>query len=145
MKIFIVSLLLLLPLTGTAQQWNTSLESGLREAKNSSRNVLLFFSVPDACDLCVEFDDRVLQSEEFKTFSDDVVLVRIEFNNSHGRVLTAEEKARNLLIVEKYNKDGFFPLVLIIDSSERILGKAPIYDHQTPQEYIAKLKAIDKN
>lgn len=143
MKTYIFTLLLLLPSIAVAQNWNMTLDSGLREAKDTNRKILLLFSVPDACDACVALDERILNTEEFKAYSDHLVLVRMDFN-SPGHALTAQEKAKNLLIVEKFNKDGFFPLLLLIDSNERILGKAPIYDNQSPQQYISQLKELEK-
>lgn len=140
----LVGLLLLFQMAPLySQDWKYSLEDALAEAKTVDKNVLLFFTVPDACDACVNLEHRVLKSDEFLTYANqNYILARIEFRNSPGYTLTAEAKAKNLLIVEKYNKDGFFPLVVLLSNQERVLGKVGVYNNESPSQYIGMLQSV---
>ena len=124
-----------------AQEWKKDLDKALSQAGNENKLVLLFFSVPEACDICMELDKSVFASEEFKAYArENFILAKPDFSES----ATFETKADNLLIVEKYNKDGFFPLVVILDKNSRVLGKVGIYNGETPQQYILSLQSIAK-
>lgn len=123
----------------SGQQWNASLEKALKEASASDQKVLLYFSVHEACQICRELEEKVFASEEFQAFtSGRYVLARPDFKETDS----FEEKAGKLIIVEKYNKDGFFPLVVILDKNSRVLGKTGVYKGETAGEYINVLKSI---
>ena len=124
----------------SAQEWKSDLDNAFREAQASGKNVMLFFSVSDACDLCRRLDSDVFQSEEFMEYAkSNLVLVKLDFKNS-----TSGDKPGQLLIVEKYNKDGFFPWVVLLNSNQKVIGKLPMYDDQTVRQYLAQLKAANR-
>ncbi|HEX8563342.1 MAG TPA: thioredoxin family protein [Flavobacterium sp.] len=146
MKSAMVTVLVLLTTIATAQEWKANLDDALAESRLKNKPVLLFFTVPDACDACVSLERMVLKSESFLQYAcERYILARIEFKNSPGQTLSAEAKAKNLLIVEKYNKDGFFPLVVLLNKSERVLGKIGVYNGETPEEYLKMLKSFEAN
>lgn len=123
----------------SAQQWNPNLEKALQQAGEENKNVLLFFSTVNACEMCLELEKKVFASDDFKQFaSGRYILAKPDFNPT----ASFESKADNLLIVEKYNKDGFFPWIVILDKTGKVLGKAGLYNHQSPQEYIKLLQSL---
>ena len=125
-----------------SQQWNENLDDALIQANSENRKVLLLFTVPDACDACAALERDVLQSDEFLAYASNYVLARIDFQHGQHPVPSAA-KAKNLLIVEKYNKDGFFPLMVILDKNARVLGSRGAYDGESAAAYIASLRNID--
>ncbi|MFT3796252.1 thioredoxin family protein [Flavobacterium sp.] len=138
-NVSIVLLLLAGSVAGYSQEWKTNLNEALKEASASGKEVLLFFSVPDNCESCANLDKKVLQSAEFQSFADEnFILVKQDFQSNDSNL---EE---NLLIVEKYNKDGFFPLLVMINKNAKIVGQLGTYNNETPQQYIAKLRAVRK-
>lgn len=138
-NVSIVLLLLAGSVTGYSQEWKTNLNEALKEASASGKEVLLFFSVPDNCDSCANLDKNVLQSGEFQSYAEaNFILVKQDFQSNDSNL---EE---NLLIVEKYNKDGFFPLLVMINKNAKIVGQLGTYNNETPQQYIAKLRAVRK-
>jgi thioredoxin-related protein len=139
MKKLIIILLLFPFADSTAQSWITDLQVALREANEQNKKVLLYFSVPEACDRCIDLEKNVFSSGDFKKFaSDNYILAKADFSGE----IDPRTKQENLLIVEKYNKDGFFPLVVILDGSSKVLGKIGIYNNEPPSTYIAHLQAI---
>ncbi|NUY79892.1 thioredoxin family protein [Flavobacterium sp. MAH-1] len=132
--------LLLVSTSLSAQTWKTDLNEALREAGSSGKNVLLFFSVSDACDICRRLDHDVFQSQEFLDYAkDNLVLVKLDFKNQ-----ASQDKADQLLIVEKYNKDGFFPWVVIVNANQKVVGKLPMYEDQSIRQYLSQIKAANR-
>lgn len=128
------------PMAG-AQEWHKDLDVAAAKAKAANKVVFLLFSVPDACDACDKLEKNVIASESFKRFAEEnYILARPDFRES----APFETKADNLLIVEKYNKDGFFPWVVILDGNLKVLGKMGLYNDETPEEYITKLRSTAK-
>ncbi len=50
--LFILVCLAFSSLDSQAQQWQNDLQIGLKEAAQQNKKVLLFFSVPERCDVC---------------------------------------------------------------------------------------------
>ena len=70
--------------------------------------------------------------------------MKIKFDNNSYSNLTEEEVRQNLLIVEKYNKDGFFPLVVLLNKEAKKLGNIGVYKNETPSQYIELIHSIEK-
>ncbi|HMI06312.1 MAG TPA: thioredoxin family protein [Flavobacterium sp.] len=137
----IVLLLLTNSVIGYSQEWKNNLNAAFKEASVSGKEVLLFFSVAENCESCAKLDHNVLQSDEFRSYAkENFVLVKQDFNSG-----TADNIEENLLIVEKYNKDGFFPLVVIINKNAKVLGQIGAYNDESPKEYVAKLQSIKRS
>lgn len=132
-------LLVLFATQSHAQEWKSDLKEAFREAGVSNKNVLLFFSVSDACDLCRRLDNVVFQSDEFREYaSENLILVKMDFRNA------SSNKAEQLLIVEKYNKDGFFPWVVILNENQKVVAKLPIYDDQSARQYVSQIQSANR-
>ncbi|RYG51277.1 MAG: thioredoxin family protein [Chitinophagaceae bacterium] len=137
MKTSLATAFFLLSMFAQAQQWHFDLADATKVASSEKKNLLLFFSVADACDACRRLDNSVFKSPEFITYANaNLVLVKLDFQKPESGAQAAE----NLRIVEKYNKDGFFPWVVLIDGNGRVLLKADLYEEQSPAEYLRKIK-----
>jgi thioredoxin-related protein len=140
-KITLLFMLVASGITSYSQEWKNNLDDGFREASASGKNVLLFFSNSKDCERCTKLDKNVLQSPEFINYAkDNFVLVKQDFGHS-----SAENLEENLLIVEKYNKDGLFPLVVILNKNAKILGQVGAYNNETPAQYLARLQSIKRS
>ena len=139
-KTTIIIALLANRICGYTQEWKTNLKVAFKEATVSGKDVLLFFTVIENCDSCTKLEQNVMQSNLFKSYArENFVLVKQDFNS--GNLDNIEE---NLLIVEKYNKDGFFPLVVIINKSAKILGQIGAYNNEMPEAYLSQLQSIKR-
>jgi len=127
-----------------SQTWKNDIDAGLKEAIQTNKKVLLFFTVPEQCDNCKLLEQNVLKTNEFLSFADNnYVLVKVDFSVK-GEELTEAMAEKNLLIVEKYNKDGFFPLVVILNKTSKVLGKTGVYKDESPSQFISVLKSFEK-
>ena len=124
-----------------AQQWQNDLQIGLKEAAQQNKKVLLFFSVAERCDACNKLEQNIFKSQEFIEFaSENYVLVKIDFSYE-AQELTKDQLEKNLLIVEKYNKDGFFPHVVVLNKEAKVIKKMEVYTRETPEQYLSLLKS----
>ncbi|MFN3968887.1 thioredoxin family protein [Flavobacterium sp.] len=142
-RLFLFALVLITTNT-FAQNWTTNIEEAKATAAKENKNILLVFSGSDWCAPCIKLDKNVWQSTEFKTYADEkFVLLRADFPKKKANVLPEELKKANLALAEKYNKDGFFPLVVVLDANGKVVARKG-YENQTAEKYIAELQALIK-
>jgi thioredoxin-related protein len=144
MKKLMLSMLLLTLTIGYSQEWKTNFEVTKTEATNQNKNILLVFSGSDWCGPCIKLDRDIWKSSEFMEFAkNNLILERADFPKKKQNQLTPEIKNLNQNLAEKYNKDGMFPLVVVLDKNGKVLGKTG-YKNVSPTEYIALLKSFLK-
>ncbi len=135
--LFVVSL-------GYSQDWKTNLDLVKKEALSQNKPILLVFSGSDWCAPCIKLDKSIWQSAEFKEYAAaNLVLERADFPKKKQNQLEADIKKQNEGLAEMYNKDGIFPLVVVLDSNGKVLGKTS-YKSVSPKEYIELLKSFIK-
>ncbi len=124
--------------------WGENLETAQADAKINHKLVLLYFSGSDWCGPCIKLDKNIWQSDEFKKFSDkNYVLYRADFPKKKANQLPEELKKQNEALAEKYNQDGNYPLVLLLDNKGKTIGIMG-YESIGADQYIEKLIALDK-
>jgi len=133
MKLMIV--LFLCTLISTTK-WHTNLEEGIQEVKKTDKNILLVFSGSDWCKPCIQLKENVFQSEAFKSIaSKKFALVNIDFKRDQKS--TSKDIIRyNESIAEKYNPNGFFPYVLILNQQGKVIKSIEGYKGETSNYFI---------
>lgn len=144
MKKIIILLLLFTGTIGYSQNWNSSFDEAQKKAVTENRNILLVFSGSDWCAPCIKLDKTIWKSEEFKKeATENWILYKADFPKKKANLLSLELTAENKKIAERYNKEGNFPLVLLLDPSGKVLGITG-YKNVTPQEYIQIIHSFEK-
>ncbi|SDW50097.1 thioredoxin family protein [Flavobacterium degerlachei] len=144
MKNKMAFLLLFMVTIGYSQNWNTDFSKATTEANAQNKPVILVFAGSDWCAPCIKLDKAIWQSEAFKSYSaTNYILERADFPKKKQNQLTEELKKQNQNLAEKYNQDGIFPLVVVLDSNGKVLGKTS-YKNVTPEEYIELLNSFIK-
>ena len=144
MKKIMLSMLLFIVTIGYSQEWKTNFEVAKIEATNQNKNILLVFSGSDWCGPCIKLDRDIWKSACFMEFAkNNLILERADFPKKKQNQLTPEIKELNQSLAEKYNKDGMFPLVVVVDKNGKVLGKTG-YKNVSPQEYVNILKSFLK-
>ena len=127
-----------------SQEWRTNFETAKTEAAKQNKNILLVFSGSDWCGPCIKLDRDIWKSMEFIEFANNnLILERADFPKKKQNQLSTEIRKMNQSLAEKYNKDGMFPLVIVLDKNGKVLGKTA-YKKVSPTEYIALLKSFIK-
>lgn len=127
-----------------SQNWTTSLEVAKTEAASSNKNILLVFSGSDWCAPCIKLDRTIFQSDVFKAEAERKwVLLKADFPKKKGNALSETQTESNKKLAEKYNKEGNFPLVVLLDATGKVLGIKG-YKNVSPTEYVQLLNAMVK-
>ena len=138
MKLFPLLLLFLVPI-----QWEPSFEKAKQIAHEKHELILLNFSGSDWCGPCIVLRKDYLESEVFtKMATDNLVLVNADFPRRSKNLPSADVVKRNEALAEIYNKEGAFPLTLLLDADGKVLktwrGKPDV----SPEQWSEELKNI---
>ena len=144
MKKVVVVVFLFISLCTFSQNWKNNIEEAKTEAKASNKNILLVFSGSDWCAPCIKLDRTIFQTEVFKAeAAQKWVLVKADFPKKKGNLLSAELTESNKKLAEKYNKEGNFPLVVLLDATGKVIGITG-YKNVSPTEYVKLLNSMVK-
>jgi protein disulfide-isomerase len=77
--VIITSLFLTFALEAQELKWHTDMEKALDVATKENKKMLLFFTGSDWCGWCIKLQKEVFETSDFKTWSDSVVLVELDF------------------------------------------------------------------
>jgi thioredoxin-related protein len=136
MKYIICFLFLITTTFGYSQKWNTNFEEAKAKAEKENKNILLVFSGSDWCGPCIKLEKVVWKSPEFQVEADkNWVIYRADFPNKRKNQPSPEMVESNNKLAEKYNKNGIFPLVLLLDSKGKVIGKTG-FKNVSAQDYI---------
>lgn len=139
---FIFICIIVISTTNTIAQSN--LDEALQKAKMENKHVFLNFSGSDWCRSCILLKKTILDTEEFKKFADEkLVILDVDFPRLKKNKLSKEQTAINEALAARYNKKGQFPTVLLLDSNAKVLGKTA-YKKISPEAYIKHIKSIIK-
>ncbi|TGD78809.1 thioredoxin family protein [Hymenobacter wooponensis] len=147
MRFLLVCLFLLLAaFTSQAQTpattWNANLTEALQQAKAINKPVLAVFSGSDWCKPCIMLKQEVFDQPEFQQYAQDrLVLARFDFPRSKKNKLSAEQTKLNEAAAAQLNKEGSFPLVVLISPEGKVLAKTG-YRPGGPAAYDAYLSQL---
>lgn len=124
------------------QDWHASFESALSQAQEQNKPIILVFSGSDWCAPCIKMDREIWSSEQFKTYSKEhYVLYRADFPKKSKNQLSTSLEKENKALADKYNPEGYFPLVVVLDQNENQLGHT-LFKKLRPGEYIKLLNSF---
>ena len=104
--------------------WNSTLDAAFQQANATNKPVLAVFSGSDWCKPCIMLKQEVFDKPEFEQFAKDkFVLARFDFPRSKKNKLPADQTKQNELAAAKLNKEGSFPLVVLISPDGKVLAK----------------------
>lgn len=138
MKLFALLFLLTLPI-----QWEPSFENAKKIAKEKHELILLNFSGSDWCGPCILMRKEYLESETFTQMANEnLVLVNADFPRKKKNIANADMIKRNEALAEKYNKQGAFPLTLLLDADGKVLKSWQGKPESTVTEWTAEIQSI---
>ncbi len=142
MKKIALGIILFVSTVGFAQDWQTDLEAAKKLATDQNKNIIIVFSGSDWCAPCIKLDKNIWQSDAFKNQSaNDWILLKADFPRKKANELSKDQTAHNRKLAEKYNIEGSFPLVVLVDKNGKVLGKMG-FKNVSPEEYIKMIQAL---
>jgi thiol-disulfide isomerase/thioredoxin len=138
MKLAIILFLFCIPI-----QWEPNFETAKRTAKEKHELILLNFSGSDWCGPCIIMRKEYLENEAFENMSkDNLVLVNADFPRKKKNIGTAEQVKRNETLAEQYNKEGAFPLTLLLNSEGKVLKSWKGKPEVSVEKWIQEIQAV---
>ena len=109
-----------------------------------ARPIILVFQGSDWCAPCIKLDREIWSTEVFKKYAtENYVMLQADFPRRKKNALPEPQTKANAALAEKYNKQGYFPFVVVLDSNGKVLGESS-YKKTTPENYIKELNAFRK-
>jgi thioredoxin-related protein len=142
MKKVLIFLFILIVNISFSQDWKYDFEEAKKIAATEGKDILMVFSGSDWCAPCIRLDKNIWQSEAFiKESSEKWILVKVNFPRKKANQLPDDQTAHNRDLAEKYNNEGSFPLVVLLNTKGNILGKIG-FKNVSPEEYIKMIHAL---
>ena len=144
MKKGMLTLMLLAVATIHSQNWKSDFDEAKTTAAKENKNIVLVFSGSDWCAPCIKLDNVVWQSEAFKKeVEKNWVAYKADFPKKKANQLAPELTEANKKLAEKYNKNGSFPLVVLLDKSGKVIGMTG-FKNVSATDYITLLHSFEK-
>ena len=125
-----------------AQDWQTDLNQAKVQAAEENKNIVLVFQGSDWCAPCMKLEKEIWTNDEFIEYAkNNFVMLLADFPKKRGNALSAEQQEKNNKLAETYNKNGFFPLVVILNEEGKVLGQTG-YKKMSPSKYIEHLASF---
>lgn len=141
-SLLITLALFLFSISANAVEWQTDFAQAKAKAQESNKKIIMVFQGSDWCAPCMKLDREIWSTDQFGSYAQDhYVMVKVDFPRRKANALPEDQQAQNAELAEKYNKSGYFPLVVVFDSKGERLGETG-YKHLSPEEYIAHLNTF---
>jgi len=128
----------------SAQNWKSSYEEALSISKEENKPIVLVFAGSDWCAPCIKLDRSIWQSSEFiQVAENNYILYKADFPRKKSNQLAAKIAKKNGALAATFNPKGHFPLVVVLNSKEEVLGKTG-YKKLSPNQYISLLNSFMK-
>ncbi|MEC3965124.1 thioredoxin family protein [Flagellimonas halotolerans] len=128
-----------------AQEWQDNFDDALAKAAVENKPIVLVFSGSDWCAPCIRLKKHVFDSGEFKAYaSEHYVMYDADFPRKKKNQLPEEKLNVNKSLAEKYNPKGYFPLVVVMDKNQNVLGTTGFVARTSPEKYIRTLNKFLK-
>lgn len=107
-----------------------------KRAIEEDKSVLIYFSGSDWCHSCVKLKNNVIKTD---VFADSVLnqVVFYEADFPRRKKISKEDIAFNENLAGKFNPQGVFPLMVLINSeNEKIISRIGYNPHFSTEDYI---------
>lgn len=130
------------PISANAQEWQVNFDKAKEIAKKEDRKIILVFQGSDWCAPCIKLEREVWNTEEFQTYAKKhFVMLQADFPRKQKNKLSAEQEEHNRILAERYNKNGYFPFVVVMNEEGEVIGETS-YQKISPSEYISLLESF---
>ena len=142
MKTFLLLLLTSFASTSMCGQfWHTDYSEAQKLAEAGGKPIVLVFQGSDWCAPCIKLDREVWSQPEFRDYAaSHLVMLKADFPRRSKNALASDQAKANAALAERYNRNGIFPLMVVLDKSGKVLGETS-YQKIGPEGYIALIES----
>jgi thioredoxin-related protein len=142
-KKYLVLFFLISTVSVFAQQNTGTFKEAQKQAQETNKKILLVFAGSDWCAPCMKLEKNILHTSEFKALATDkFVMYKADFPMRKKNKLSKEKQDENGALAEKYKQNGIFPLVIVLNTNAKELGRMS-YKKLSPKEYFNKLNSFN--
>ena len=143
MKFNLILILFLISVfNSSAQEWITSFDEAKNLAAEQNKLIVLVFQGSDWCAPCMKLDKEIWSTEEYQNLAKDrLIMLKADFPRRKANKLSKELQDHNNSLAETYNKNGYFPLVVVLDKEGKVLRQMG-YEKTSPTDYFNKLSSF---
>ncbi len=128
----------------TVLKWVTNYDEAIRLSKAENKTILMSFSGSDWCASCMKLEQVIFETDVFKAYAaKNLILLKLDFPVRAKNKLSKEQTEHNEELASKYNSNGQFPTVVLLNSEKEVLGVTG-YKKVDAQGYIAHLSTFIK-
>lgn len=145
MNFLLSSFISVVLLTGIT--WGTDIEKAEKAAKDQHEYILLNFSGSDWCGPCIRLHKDYFDSPAFTDYAaGHLQLVNADFPRLKKNQLSKAQQNKNDQAADQYNKEGSFPLTLLLNADGKLIKRWEGVPDISPEAFTAQIKeAIDAN
>ena len=145
MKILLVTLLGSFLFSTT--NWQTDFDKARQSAQAENKLIILNFSGSDWCGPCIRMHDEIFESQSFSQYATEhLVLVNADFPRLKKNQLPKEQQTKNDQLADVYDKEGIFPLTLLMTPDGNVLKTWEGFPNISADQFTREVKAaVDAN
>lgn len=143
MKKIIVLAALLVTVFVQSQDWQNDLKTAQELAVKNKARIVLVFQGSDWCAPCIKLERTIWDSKEFQELAKGkLIMLKADFPRKKKNQLAKAQQEKNANLAEKYNPNGYFPYVVVLDSDGKKLGSVGYKKELSPKEYVELLSSF---
>lgn len=123
--------------------WETDFNKAQQSAQSEHKFILVNFSGSDWCGPCIRMHKEIFDKSSFTEYAvGHLVLVNADFPRLKKHELSKEQQKKNDRLAEKYNKDGIFPMTVLLNSDGSVLKEWPGLPPISSEEFTRQVKEV---
>ncbi len=125
----------------TSFSGESDFDKALEKAKAEHKLVLLRFTGSDWCVPCIRMNKEIFEKTSFSDYAENhLVIVEADFPRLKKNRLPEEKQKANDELAEKYDAEGIFPMVLLLNEKGNVLKTWEGYADMSSDQFISQLK-----
>jgi thioredoxin-related protein len=126
--------------------WLTDLDEAKQMSEEMDKPILMYFTGSDWCAPCKKLKTDFFDSEKFIKKSQRFVLLKVDLPR-RSDIISQDQKRKNMLLMQKYNRRGSFPTMVGMNSEGKVLGDINGYNRaeKTDKHFVFLDEIIGKH
>lgn len=124
--------------------WLIDFEEAKQVSEEQCKPILMYFTGSDWCAPCKKLKADFFNSEKFTQKSQEFVLLMVDLPRRRD-LITPEQKRKNMLLAQDYNKRGSFPTLVGLNGEGEVLDDIMGYGRSSgTKDHFAFLEKVLK-
>lgn len=123
--------------------WRTDFSKAKDDAANQHKLILLKFSGSDWCVPCIRMEKNIFSKDAFAQYADsNLVMINADFPRLKKNQPSKDVVKQNEALAEQYDKEGSFPLTVLLSPDGKVLKRWEGDPAVSPEEFVTQIKSV---